>query len=63
MAIVLDILGTATADSKTEINSSVGNIAAMKCLSLNQPYAGLLIGGMKTNEVRRWNTNFRAIPA
>ena len=57
--IVLDSRGTAAADSKTEINPSVGNIAAVKCLSLNQPYAELLISGKKTIEVRRWNTNFR----
>jgi hypothetical protein len=37
----------------------VGNIPAMKCLSLNQPYAELLISGKKTIEVRGWNTNFR----
>ena len=37
----------------------MGNIAAVKCLSLNQPYAELLISGKKTIEVRRWNTNFR----
>ena len=59
MIIVLDSLGTAAADSKTEINPSLGNIAAVKCLFLNQPYAELLISGKKTIEVRRWNTNFR----
>ena len=32
---------------------------AVKSLSLNQPYAELLISGKKTIEVRRWNTNFR----
>ena len=37
----------------------MGNIGAVKCLSLNQPYAELLISGKKTIEVRRWNTNFR----
>ena len=57
--IVLDSRGTAAADSKTEINPSVGNIAGVKCLSLNQPYAELLVSGKKTIEVRRWNTNFR----
>jgi ASCH domain len=31
----------------------------VKCLSLNQPYAELLISGKKTIEVRKWNTNFR----
>ena len=53
------LIYTAAARSKTEINPSVGNIAAVKCLSLNQPYAELLISGKKTIEVRRWNTNFR----
>jgi hypothetical protein len=37
----------------------VGNIAAVECLSLNQPYAELLISGKKTIEVRKWSTNFR----
>jgi hypothetical protein len=31
----------------------------MKCLSLKQPYAELLISGKKTIELRKWNTNFR----
>jgi hypothetical protein len=31
----------------------------MKCLSLKQPYAELLISGRKTIELRKWNTNFR----
>lgn len=31
----------------------------MKCLSLRQPYAELLVSGKKTIELRRWNTNFR----
>ena len=31
----------------------------MKCLSLNQPYAELLVSGKKTIEIRRWNTKFR----
>ncbi|HZA68174.1 MAG TPA: ASCH domain-containing protein [Nitrososphaeraceae archaeon] len=31
----------------------------MKCLSLRQPYAELLISGKKTIELRKWNTNFR----
>lgn len=31
----------------------------MKCLSLRQPYAGLLVSGRKTIELRSWNTNFR----
>jgi predicted transcriptional regulator len=31
----------------------------MKCLSLKQPYAELLVSGKKTIEVRKWNTRFR----
>jgi len=31
----------------------------MKCLSLKQPYAELLVCGKKTIEVRTWNTKFR----
>jgi hypothetical protein len=31
----------------------------MKCLSLKQPYAELLVSGKKTIEVRKWNTKFR----
>ena len=31
----------------------------MKCLSLRQPYAELVVDGRKTIETRRWNTNFR----
>ena len=31
----------------------------MKCLSLKQPYAELLVSGKKTIELRKWNTNFR----
>jgi ASCH domain len=31
----------------------------MKCLSLKQPYAELLVAGKKTIEVRAWNTKFR----
>jgi hypothetical protein len=31
----------------------------MKCLSLKQPYAELLVSGKKTIELRTWNTNFR----
>lgn len=30
-----------------------------KCLSLKQPYAELLVSGMKTIEVRKWKTKFR----
>lgn len=32
---------------------------SMKCLSLRQPYAELLVSGIKTIELRRWNTKFR----
>ena len=31
----------------------------MKCLSISQPFADLIIRGKKTIELRRWNTNFR----
>ncbi|MDP9197309.1 MAG: ASCH domain-containing protein [Thermoproteota archaeon] len=31
----------------------------MKCLSLKQPYAELLVCGKKTIEARSWNTKFR----
>ncbi len=31
----------------------------MKCLSLKQPYAELIISGKKTIELRKWNTKFR----
>ncbi len=31
----------------------------MKALSLKQPWAELIVSGMKTIEVRKWNTNFR----
>jgi predicted transcriptional regulator len=31
----------------------------LKCLSLRQPYAELLVSGKKTIELRKWNTNFR----
>jgi hypothetical protein len=34
-------------------------IADMKCLSLKQPYAELLVSGKKTIELRNWNTTFR----
>jgi hypothetical protein len=30
-----------------------------KCLSLKQPFADLLVSGMKTIEVRKWKTKFR----
>jgi hypothetical protein len=31
----------------------------MKCLSLKQPYAELIVSGKKTTELRTWNTKFR----
>jgi len=31
----------------------------MKCLSVSQPYADLIINGKKTTELRTWNTKFR----
>ena len=31
----------------------------MRCLSVSQPYADLIIEGKKTIELRTWNTNFR----
>ena len=31
----------------------------MKCLSISQPFADLIILGKKTIELRNWNTNFR----
>ena len=31
----------------------------MKCLSVSQPFADLIIQGKKTIELRNWNTNFR----
>jgi len=31
----------------------------MKCLSLKQPYADLVVSGKKTIELRTWNTKFR----
>ncbi len=31
----------------------------MKCLSVSQPYADLIISGKKTIELRTWNTRFR----
>jgi hypothetical protein len=31
----------------------------LKCLSLKQPFAELVIDGRKTIETRTWNTNFR----
>jgi hypothetical protein len=31
----------------------------LKCLSVSQPFADLIISGKKTIELRNWNTNFR----
>lgn len=31
----------------------------MKCLSISQPFAELIISGKKSIELRNWNTNFR----
>ncbi len=31
----------------------------MRCLSVSQPYADLIIKGRKTIELRKWNTKFR----
>ena len=31
----------------------------MKCLSICQPFADLIIEGKKTIELRKWNTKFR----
>ncbi|MDH3677326.1 MAG: ASCH domain-containing protein [Nitrosopumilus sp.] len=31
----------------------------MKCLSISQPFAYLIIAGEKSIELRNWNTNFR----
>ena len=31
----------------------------MKCLSISQPFAELIISGKKNIELRNWNTNFR----
>jgi hypothetical protein len=31
----------------------------MRCLSLKQPFAELLVSGKKTIELRKWNTKFR----
>jgi predicted transcriptional regulator len=31
----------------------------LKCLSVSQPFAELIITGRKTTELRKWNTNFR----
>jgi len=31
----------------------------LKCLSVSQPFAELIVSGRKTIELRRWNTGFR----
>lgn len=31
----------------------------MKCLSISQPFADLVVSGKKTIEIRNWNTHFR----
>jgi predicted transcriptional regulator len=31
----------------------------LKCISVSQPFAELIITGKKTIELRKWNTNFR----
>ena len=31
----------------------------MKCLSISQPFADLIVSGKKSVELRNWNTNFR----
>ena len=31
----------------------------MKCLSLKQPFAELVVSGRKTIELRMWNTRYR----
>ena len=31
----------------------------MKCLSVCQPFAELIVQGKKTVELRKWNTKFR----
>jgi predicted transcriptional regulator len=31
----------------------------LKCLSVSQPFANLIVQGKKTIELRKWNTNFR----
>lgn len=31
----------------------------MKCLSISQPFADLVVSGKKTIEIRTWNTKFR----
>jgi len=31
----------------------------LKCLSISQPFADLVVSGKKTIELRKWNTNYR----
>jgi len=31
----------------------------LKCISVSQPFADLIVSGKKTIELRNWNTNFR----
>ncbi len=33
----------------------------MKCLSISQPFAELIISGKKTIELRNWNTHYRGV--
>lgn len=33
----------------------------MKCLSISQPFAQLVISGKKTIELRNWNTSYRGV--
>ncbi len=41
------------------MNIKCHNLQIMKCLSVSQPFADLIIRGKKTIELRRWNTSFR----
>ena len=41
------------------MNIKCHNLQIMKCLSVSQPFADLIIHGKKTIELRRWNTSFR----
>jgi predicted transcriptional regulator len=34
-------------------------MATLKCLSVSQPFAELIVTGKKTIEIRSWNTSFR----
>ena len=36
-----------------------GSLKPMKCLSLKQPFAQLIVDGRKTIELRKWKTKFR----